>query len=476
MSPEKEGGGVASHRNSLIQKSNSLLKASARNVGYRAESLSLPRLVIDHGLSSRSNNYNSNSNSKSPATGLRKSSAPAVYRSRAGSTSSPSISSPPSQEDHQLRHSPSFPSNDPVVRPAFSYYSLWRVRPDPANSTPLSSIPPEKLLKLSEMGSLTVNTTSLKRVDELRSPSVPDHILNYSAGGYAGGFSGSSVSLSSGIGANPGAIYQHIQEMSAKRISTLTYLRKAHEGRVYWFNTLLFTKTDLLKLPSFEPKRLARRATNFLLLGLSLPPILDNNSSNAIDYLRALNAILVEFEAYQQVHPTDGSTSSSLSRARIPRMFSRTHTVTKGRRTSSAAEIGLPMNTSDPADLKSMTSNNTSSSANASVISFGTSEQELLPGEEYAHLLTPSLPFDPDFFETFATLCEILIDCYSKIATLVSSPASCVPNTYEIFNKADARIRKLLVANIVKEFEEAGRSGVKSEVAGIGKVVLGGLL
>ena len=86
------------------------------------------------------------------------------------------------------------------------------------------------------------------------------------------------------------------------------------------------------------------------------------------------------------------------------------------------------------------------------------------------------MPFDPDFFETFATLCEILIDCYSKIATLVSSPASCVPNTYEIFNKADARIRKLLVANIVKEFEEAGRSGVKSEVAGIGKVVLGGLL
>ncbi|RAL59383.1 hypothetical protein DID88_006872 [Monilinia fructigena] len=39
--------------------------------------------------------------------------------------------------------------------------------------------------------------------------------------------------------------YQHIQEMAAKRISTLDYLRKAHEGRVYWFNTLLFNKPDL---------------------------------------------------------------------------------------------------------------------------------------------------------------------------------------------------------------------------------------
>ena len=134
------------------------------------------------------------------------------------------------------------------------------------------------------------------------------------------------------------------------------------------------------------------------------------------------------------------------------------------------------MSTSDPADLKSVASNTSSSSATASVISFGTSEQELLPGEEYSHLLTPSLPFDPDFYETFATLCEILIDCYSKISALVSSPALCVPGTYEIFNKADAKVRKLLVANTVKEFEDFARGGVKSEVAGIGKVILGGLL
>ena len=33
-----------------------------------------------------------------------------------------------------------------------------------------------------------------------------------------------------------------------------------------------------------------------------------------------------------------------------------------------------------------------------------------------------------------------------------------------------------MVSGIVKEFEDATRSGIKSEVAGIGKVVLGGLM
>jgi hypothetical protein len=33
-----------------------------------------------------------------------------------------------------------------------------------------------------------------------------------------------------------------------------------------------------------------------------------------------------------------------------------------------------------------------------------TESSDLHPGEEYTYLLTPSLPFEPDFFETFATL------------------------------------------------------------------------
>ncbi len=149
-------------------------------------------------------------------------------------------------------------------------------------------------------------------------------------------------------------------------------------------------------------------------------------------------------------------------------MFKRaTGTGGKGRRTSSAAEIGLPLGND------SFESSTSSGGANSS---FPISENDLLPGEEYTHLLTPSLPFDPDFYETFATLCDVLIDCYTRLMSLVASPRECNPIVAEMFTKADSRVRKIIVQGVVKEFEDSSRGGVKSEVAGVGKVVLGGLM
>ena len=326
--------------------------------------------------------------------------------------------------------------------------------------------------------SLTMAATNFAnglRPEYGKPPSTSQSSVSFGQGGNLASLSTSSLPPTTTAGVqNPSIVYQQIHDMSSKRISTLDYLRKAHEGRVYWFNTLLFSKSDLAKIPFFEPKRLARRATNYLLLGLSLPNILDLNSSNPQECLRALNALLIEFESYQQIHPPDGGSASSLSRARIPQMFKRaTHASTKGRRSSSATDIGLPMSTSDPTDLKAMT---TGATAGSTTSSFPASEQDLLPGEEYTHLLTPSLPFDPDFFETFATLCEVLIDCYTRILNLIPSPAMCAPGTGEIFAKADAKVRKIIVSGIIKEFEDESRKGAKSEFAGLGKVVLGGLM
>lgn len=224
-------------------------------------------------------------------------------------------------------------------------------------------------------------------------------------------------------------------------------------------------------MPYFDSRRLGRRATNYLLLGVSLPTILDLNSSNAAEFLRSLNALLAEFESYQQVHPPDGSIGSLSRAARIPQMFKRaaSSTGSKGRRTSSAADIGLPMGSE--ADLKSM-----APPTGIAAASFPTTDGDLLPGEEYSLLLTPSLPFDPDFYETFATLCDVLIDCYTKLLSLLSSPKDCNPLIADMFSKADGRVRKIIVQGVVKEFEDSTRVGVKGEVAGIGKVVLGGLM
>ncbi|KAI1172740.1 hypothetical protein F4777DRAFT_489753 [Nemania sp. FL0916] len=267
-------------------------------------------------------------------------------------------------------------------------------------------------------------------------------------------------------------LYGHVQDVANKRISTLDYLRKSHEGRIYWFNTLLFDKPDLARMPYFDSRKLARRATNYLLLGLSIPVVIDLNSSSPLEFLRSLNTLLTEFDSYQQIHTENGVSASSLSRARLPQMFRRPGG--KGRRQSGATSLEHI----DPNGASFNKDGSAVNAAPATVINFGLGGEgnDLLAGEEYTHLLTPNLPFDPDFFETFATLCDVLIDCYSRLLTLLAVPKECSPAIVELFTKADSRVRKIIIQGIVKEFEDHSRTGLKQEVGNVGKIVLGGLM
>lgn len=161
-----------------------------------------------------------------------------------------------------------------------------------------------------------------------------------------------------------------------------------------------------------------------------------------------------------------------MSRARIPQMFKRANVMGgKGRRSSSNA-----------GDIPLLTPQN-SYTEPAAAVDAPSTDDLLLPNESYAYLQTPSLPFEPDFFSTFATLCDVLIDCYTKILSLLSTPESVVlagggvPSAVgDLFSKADARVRKIILQSVVREFEESCRQGVRGEVGGIGKVVLGGLM
>ncbi|KAK3392125.1 hypothetical protein B0T20DRAFT_74805 [Sordaria brevicollis] len=415
--------------------------------------------------------------------------------------------------------------------------------------------------------------------DAVRSPQSATETINFSrmlsrgAPTPVNGFGPSATQLAPPAMVAPGPqselgeVHARIQETANKRISTLDYLRKAHEGRIYWFNTILFDKPDLQKMPYFNSTKLGRRATNYLLLGLSLPTVLDLNCNNPTEFLRSLNHLLAEFDSFQQLHSENGPAStSSLSRARIPQMFRRatpsaktrrassatgmggggtavngsssipampvppstangndpndfgyalesvpshtgtfddsvlTHTTTNSgagntststEKTTSTSSSGIPSSTSATSTAPStaasavtgasssgQTAQPTTSSANSPApISFSPAEQtELLPGEEYTHLLTPNLPFDPDFFETFATLCDVLIDTYTRLLSLVPTPRECNGTIAELFTKADAKIRKIIVQGVIKEFEEQSRAGVRGEVGAVGRVVLGGLM
>lgn len=62
----------------------------------------------------------------------------------------------------------------------------------------------------------------------------------------------------------------------------------------------------------------------------------------------------------------------------------------------------------------------------------------------------------------------------------MNSPAVCTHGHAlglgEMFAKADARLRKVIVGGVVREFEGAAREGGKREIGCVAKVVLGGLM
>ena len=275
--------------------------------------------------------------------------------------------------------------------------------------------------------------------------------------------------LSAG-GHNPHAIYQQIHETSAKRMATIEYLRKAHEGNIFYFGTLHYTPGSLQQLPSMHPLKLGRRANNYLILGYSLPALLDLNSGSPLEYLKALCALLQEFETYQTLTGFDSS-GNTLSRGRMGQMLKSGmglgNRTGKGRRASAVTDsvhiqnpelLGLPKSAGDA----------TSPMEAPSPISPS--------GHEFQHLVTPHLPFDPDFGIAYATLCDTLIDTYAKLIDLVPTPDLCGPVVGDAFSKADKAIRKILVSNVLREFEDSTRATVKGEVAGLGKLVLGGLM
>ncbi len=286
------------------------------------------------------------------------------------------------------------------------------------------------------------------------------------------------------------------------------------------------------------PNRLTRRATNYFLLGLSIPAVLDvhqmpqsssspqTNTASAMEFLKSLTILLTEFESYQERHPVDGSHVGSLSRARLPSMFKRSGTTSRPRKSSTAPSVEIGAQISPPAvpdtphhqlqhHHSAHPSIDTTASTVATSISSATTlvnpqnssfastngglpvntqhfsatatfpppgspdapNSSLLPNETpYTHLLTPPLPFAPDFYTVFATLCDVLIDTYQRLLQMINGPTACNATVVELFSKADAKIRKVMVGGIIKDFESASREKAKQELAGVQKVVLGGLM
>ncbi|OAV91352.1 hypothetical protein PTTG_28005 [Puccinia triticina 1-1 BBBD Race 1] len=196
--------------------------------------------------------------------------------------------------------------------------------------------------------------------------------------------SSSSAQQSASSAANSGAstttttttttnTVESLLALAHKRITTLVYLKKVHEGKVHWFNTILLSRPELEKW--FEHQRMVTRTTKFAILGMSLSSLLDIN--NLQDFLKAMINLLHEFECI----PNDNFKPkiSSLSRG----IFKQS--AKSARKSAGGTDYSITLQDSgDP-----------------------------------SFIYTPNIPFDLDYFEVWITLSDMLVEVYQKMIKFI---------------------------------------------------------
>ncbi|CAH7667625.1 hypothetical protein BY996DRAFT_449130 [Phakopsora pachyrhizi] len=169
--------------------------------------------------------------------------------------------------------------------------------------------------------------------------------------------------------------------LAQKRITTFVYLKKVHEGKVHWFNTILLTRSDLEKW--LDHSRMVRRTTRFSVLGMSLSSMLDIMTLQ--DFLRGLISLLNEYESIPEDHFKPKMVNLSKG---IFKQSSKTQRKSTG--TTSDYSISLQ----------------------------DSNDQSLL--------YSPNIPFELDYFEVWITLCDLLVEVYQKIINFISDQSDLI--------------------------------------------------
>ncbi|KAI5296554.1 hypothetical protein KEM52_000249 [Ascosphaera acerosa] len=427
--------------------------------------------------------------------------------------------------------------------------------PSPATAaTAKSPLPPPHPPSSARLKSLTRTDTTRSATEMFGANFVHPSTVDYLTSGYSPGGAPAYATQT------PGSIQNHIHTTAAKRILSLHYLQDTYDSNVHWYNTVHMTRIDMSRMPYFEGAKLTVRANQYLVLGLSLPMILDPSNDSVLEYLRSLNALLLEFEAFQQSRPPPSSSSggpaaatvtsvaaSSASLApskimKLPTMFKWTGghggqqpgieerpgasgtSMGNGKRRASSATT-MDWSTQDESHQQqqqqqqqdrqntyliagsgsgtgarggSTTTLATDAAASANLSGSlahpesGPTHQPTKPAnsvskgplapttqglgvsDQYTYLLMPSVPFEPDFFQTFGALCDVLADAYERLVELTGTMNLCTPLVGELFVKADAKIKRLMLGTPIKEFEEASRKLVRNELQGVTRVILAG--
>ncbi|CAG8445465.1 5687_t:CDS:2 [Dentiscutata erythropus] len=242
--------------------------------------------------------------------------------------------------------------------------------------------------------------------------------------------------------------YDFLYELVQKRITTFSYLKRVHEGRIHWFNTVCLSKEDLGSM--YENSRMKKRTGNFFILGCSLASILD--ISNPQDYVKALNVMLQEFEYHTNDHSKQKmenySTNNSPALSHAPCLFHKDYGICKNEwATGLGFVLGLEL------QQKSKITKHEDSSFQEG---------------EYTYLFVPNIPFDLDYFQTFYTLCDMLVEVYNKLLGANNIVAT---NFIESVLKVDGKFKKI-ISQVSKEVDTLARNNLKEELRIIDPIIM----
>ena len=95
---------------------------------------------------------------------------------------------------------------------------------------------------------------------------------------------------------------------------------------------------------------------------------------------------------------------------------------------------------------------------------------------DFHHLTLYQLPFVPDVYETFLSLCEILIQCYKQIHTLIQQEGhtsmQAQQESYELLVKIDDKIKKQFISPTVKDIDSLSRSLLYEETTKLDSLLI----
>uniref|UniRef100_A0A060T977 ARAD1C41712p n=1 Tax=Blastobotrys adeninivorans TaxID=409370 RepID=A0A060T977_BLAAD len=258
-----------------------------------------------------------------------------------------------------------------------------------------------------------------------------------------------------------------VQEIIERRLASFDYLQRVHGGTICWLNTVHLSRRDFDSFNWATERSVVNAAAaaplnslHYFYLGGSLQSILDMDFTSLSDYLRALHTLMKEYETL--IGAMDSPPKNKI--AGVGRRLFRSRM--KSGEFSPMGHSGPSSPTESRPRPKSQSLHPQQSTV-SSISSTGSEKNY----RDFIYLKVFHLPFVPDVYETFLSLCETLTSVYRKLWHLVGSgPVS--PEHHEIICKIDDKIRRHLINPTIKDVDALSRNVIYEETTRLDSLLI----